>query len=74
MENQITQVFKILGILMLSLLLWGFFFGASGRTFMWSTIEPAMQNYWVEVTMRDGKEVGDVYRAVFDEAVEIQGR
>jgi len=74
MEKNITQVFKILGILMLSMLLWGFFFGASGRTLMWGAIEPAMKNHWVEVTMRDGKEVGDAYREVFEEAVEINGR
>lgn len=74
MENHILSVFKILGILMLSLLLWGFFFGASGRTLMWRAIEPAMRNHWVQVTMNDGKDVGDAYREVFEGAVEIQGR
>jgi hypothetical protein len=74
MEKTILQVFKILGILMLSMLLWGFFYGASGRTFMWGAIEPAMINHWVQVTMNDGRDVSEVYREVFNEAIEYPGR
>lgn len=74
MGNMITSVFKILGMLMLSALLFTLIFGAEGRTFMWGAIEPAMQRQWSMVTLRDGGTSAEVTRRVFDETEEYKKR
>lgn len=67
MPSVIKQVFYILGVMALSLLLWGFLFGNTGRTLFWSVMEPVFEKHWAMYTMNDGKIVNDTLGAKFTE-------
>lgn len=53
MDSLIKVVFKVLGTLMLSLLIYGAVFGGSGRTAMWKGVDSIMQSSWRRYTMYD---------------------
>lgn len=73
MSNVIANVFKVIGVLLMSLILWQMLMGSAGRTLMWNTIEPAMQRQWSVATMQDGKLLSDMKHSIFEKAVEYEG-
>lgn len=66
MNSMIKEVFSILGMLVLSLVIWGFMFGSVGRTFIWTAMEPACINHWERCTLNDGAEYKDAYTRLMD--------
>lgn len=70
----VKKVFKIIAIMLLSFILWVIVFGATGRTFMWNAIEPAMQKRWSQTTLNDGKILSGVVSSEFDGAVDFHIR
>ena len=70
----IQEVFKTIGMIVITLLLFSLFFGGIGRTFMWNGIERPLQNHWKMITMNDGSDISEAIGTVFDESVEYNRR
>ena len=69
MHNEmIKYVFKVIAALLITLILFSMIMGSAGRTFMWRAIEPAVQDQWSKSTMRDGRDMGNVYESLFDKS------
>lgn len=70
MNDVISKVFKVIGILTLSMILWVIIMGSVGRTYMWRAVESSVRQEWSRHTMSDGKEISDTVSEIFDSAVD----
>lgn len=71
MHSFVLSMFKIVGALMVSLLLFGIMFSSSGKTFIWGNLEPTFQNAWNAATMNDGDVMKAQLTKTFDNAKDL---
>lgn len=66
-ENLIVQVFKIIGILLISYILFYMIFSTNGQNLLWYAGRDAVENIWNESTMNNGADRTLVYENFFDD-------
>lgn len=70
--NSLTKdVFKIVGVMALSLILFALIFGDKGRNAVWNALEPTFQSSWSDRTYNDGKTLEQKYTQTFNNSVEL---
>lgn len=74
MSSVVKNVFSILGIMLISLLLFNLVFGARGRATMWGGIKPAIEKNWKDNTLNDGKDVYDAVTNEFNSVADLSTR
>lgn len=67
----IKEVFKILGVMLASLILWNVLMGEPGRESMWSAMKPAYEDSWNRFTFTNGREIDVELTKVFNEAQDL---
>ena len=66
MHSLLKNVFVLLGITLISLMLYNITFGIRGRTVMWSGIKPVVEKTWKEQTLNDGKTIEEALTNEFN--------
>lgn len=66
-ESLITYVFKIVGILLLSYLLFYLIFSTTGQNILWYGAKTAVEKTWDDSTMSNGAERTLIYEDFFEE-------
>lgn len=74
MSSVIKNVFSILGIMLISLLLFNLVFGDIGRATMWGGIKPAIEKSWRDNTLNDGRDVYDTITNEFNSVSDLSTR
>ena len=54
MHDLVQVVFSIIGVMVISLILFGMIFGGLGQTQLWSFVERGLGREWNELTMNNG--------------------
>lgn len=72
MSMFVRNIFIIAGTMMFSLLIFAVMFGHTGKSFMWTNMEPVFQHSWDKYTLTDGKLVNDNINQVYNSAVELR--
>ena len=65
-ENLIIKVFKIIGILLISYILFYMIFSTNGQNLLWSAGKNAVENTWNESTMNNGADRTLIYEDFFE--------
>lgn len=74
MSSVLKNVFSILGIMLISLLLFNLVFGNRGRSIMWGGIKPVIEKSWKDNTLNDGKGIYDTLNVEFDTVSDLSTR
>jgi hypothetical protein len=70
-SSLVKNVFVILGVMMISTLLFSVVFSGLGRSLIWGAIEPVFQSTWMDNTMQDGSLVDKALTEDFDSLIEV---
>lgn len=65
-ENLIVSVFRIIGILLISYLLFYLIFSTTGQEILWNGGKTAIEKNWNESTMNNGADRTLIYEDLFD--------
>lgn len=74
MTTTVKNVFMILGVMLISLLLYRLTFGTEGRLIMWSGVKPSIERTWRTYTLEDGKLIDNALQRDFDTVVDLSSR
>lgn len=72
MNEFVKEIFKIVGVLVLSLLLFDVIFGNAGANVMYQAVSREYKSIWVDATADSGNIKKDTYDRTFDSAVSIE--
>ncbi len=65
-ESLIIKVFKIIGILLISYILFYMIFSTNGQNLLWNAGKSAVENTWNESTMNNGGDRTLIYENFFE--------
>lgn len=74
MSTMVTRVFKVLGVLTLSLIVCGVVFSGVLREQVWQALKVAMVQEWYTITYDEGREMTAYRTEVYEGAEVYQGR